>query len=189
MNLFDILLHLEGDDSLHMSRLLVLLKVFAGRNGSGTVEGITKLAKLDFLLRYPVWLKKSLIARGQTLKTAAADVGKVAVKTYEMHSVESAMVRYRYGPWDFRYRRFLNLLVSKGLVWVKIEGRTINIGLTEKGFDTAKQLQQDSAFKDLNARASIIKRNFNINGTALMKFIYATFPELSSMRFGEKIKS
>ena len=44
---------LEGDDSLHLGRLLILVDVFAGHKGDQTIDGITKLAKLDFLLRYP----------------------------------------------------------------------------------------------------------------------------------------
>lgn len=47
------------------------------------------------------------------------------VEDYERHSVDAHMVRFRYGPWDHRYRRFLNSLVGKGLAVVRAEGRTI----------------------------------------------------------------
>jgi hypothetical protein len=50
---------LEGDDSLHLGRLLVLLEAFGGRRGDQPIEGLTKLAKLDFLLRYPVYLERA----------------------------------------------------------------------------------------------------------------------------------
>ncbi|WP_204368401.1 hypothetical protein [Neosynechococcus sphagnicola] len=50
MNLFYTLADLEENDELHEGRLLVLLGIFAGRNGSKTINGLTKLAKLDFFV-------------------------------------------------------------------------------------------------------------------------------------------
>src|SRR5579872_7279082 len=101
MSFFDRLVDLEDDDNLHFGRLLVLLSTFVGKDERGSVEGLTKLAKLDFLLRYPVNLERALQVR--------AGKGKEArVEEYERKSIESSMVRYRFGPWDFRYRRFLN---------------------------------------------------------------------------------
>ncbi len=51
---------LDATPELHTARLLVLLSTFAGDDGSDTMEGLTKLAKLDFLLRYPVMLERAL---------------------------------------------------------------------------------------------------------------------------------
>lgn len=56
----DIVNHLEGDDSLHLGRLLVLIDAFAGKAGDQKLEGLTKLAKLDFLLRYPAFLERAI---------------------------------------------------------------------------------------------------------------------------------
>jgi hypothetical protein len=123
MNLFYILADLENNDDLHEGRLLVLLSIFVGRKGKNTINGLTKLAKLDFLLRYPVFLERALRKLNHSV---AVDIAE-----HERISVESTMVRYRYGPWDFRYRRFINLLVAKGLVTVYVQGRTIHIGLTD----------------------------------------------------------
>jgi len=64
MSLFETLASLESNDNLHLGRLLVLLSAFAGNTGSGSVDGLTKLAKLDFLLRYPVNLERALQVRG-----------------------------------------------------------------------------------------------------------------------------
>ena len=63
MTLFEILADLEDNDDLHLARLLILLGTFVGQNQTGSVEGLTKLAKLDFLLRYPVYLERALEAR------------------------------------------------------------------------------------------------------------------------------
>src|SRR4051812_33633398 len=121
MDLISTIGSLEENDDLHLGRLLVLLGVFSGREGTGTIDGLTKLAKLDFFLRYPMYLERALRAR----EVAEPDV---RISDHERQSVESAMVRYKYGPWDYRYRRFVNLLVALGLAYVAVDGRTIRIG-------------------------------------------------------------
>lgn len=181
MNLFYILADLEENDELHEGRLLVLLSVFAGRKGNQTINGLTKLAKLDFLLRYPVFLERALRA----LNTESAEAN---IAEHERKSVESSMVRYRYGPWDFRYRRFINLLVAKDLVTVEVRGRTIHVGLTDSGLNVAKQLSEDNAYNDLANRSRLLKKHFDWGPTRLMRFIYATFPEIVTLRLGEEIE-
>jgi hypothetical protein len=180
MDLVEFVAHLEENDHLHEARLLVLLGVFAGADGTGEVEGLTKLAKLDFLLRYPVLLERALAAR--SCSAAAAQV-----QPYERDSVESKMVRYRFGPWDHRYRRFLNLLVAKGLAHVNVEGRTVNIGLTVRGRSVSGQLASMEEFRDAGRRAAVLKRHLDLSATHLMKFVYQTFPELSSLVMNEEI--
>lgn len=180
MNLFYTLLHLEEDDNLHLGRLLILFATFAGKQGKETIGGLTKLAKLDFLLRYPVCLERALEARN-------ASTRNINITEHERKSVESRMVRYRYGPWDFRYRRFINVLVAKGLARIEIKGKTIDVGLTPTGMDVARTLVQDERFRDIDQRAKILKRYFNLSGTNLMKFIYKTFPEITTLRLGEEI--
>ncbi len=99
------------------------------------------------------------------------------------------MVRYKYGPWDFRYRRFINILVGMGLVKVEIRGRTTDIRLTDIGLAKAALLAEEEAFKDTVRRSSILKTHFDVKGTTLMKFIYDTFPEISSLSLGDEITS
>ena len=53
MNLYELLSQIEDSDELHEARLLILLNAFSGKDGQGSVDGLTQLAKLDFLLRYP----------------------------------------------------------------------------------------------------------------------------------------
>ena len=43
------------------------------------------------------------------------------------------MVRFRYGPWDERYRRWIGLLVARNLVTTYVRGHTVHVGLTERG--------------------------------------------------------
>ena len=180
MNLFYMLSTLEQNDNVHLGRLLILLRVFAGKDEKGTIEGLTKLAKLDFLLRYPMYLERALRAK-------KASSSNVKVAAHEEKSVESSMVRFRYGPWDFRYRRFINLLVAKGLATINLKGRTIEIGLTPAGVKAAQALSDDDAFSDNFRRAKLVKTHFDRKGTHLMKFIYKTFPQIVSLRLGEEI--
>jgi len=117
----------------------------------------------------------------------AAEGPTLRFEDYERKSIESSMVRYRFGPWDFRYRRFLNTLVAKGLARVTTEGRTIKIHLTDSGRKAASDLAGTPEFATMAHRARLLKRHCNLSATNLMKFIYETFPELGTMRAGKPI--
>src|SRR5687768_4099600 len=79
---------LDNSPDLHVARLLLLLDAFAENSTSGSIEGLTKLAKLDFLLRYPIMLERALDAKRRSTK-------QVQLEDHERQSVESEMVRYR----------------------------------------------------------------------------------------------
>jgi hypothetical protein len=175
------LIALEGDHRLHQARLLVLLRAFAGPKNTATVAGLTKLAKLDFLLRYPTYLERAIAKR-------KGQVTKVGVRNEERLSVESRMVRYRYGPWDDRYREILNELVGLDLAHVTVRGRTVHIGLTDRGLETARALGESRAYEDIARRASLLKTTLNLSATGLMRFVYETFPEIADMRLREEIQ-
>jgi hypothetical protein len=181
MNLLEILISLEDNDEIHLARLLLLLRAFAGQKGNKTINGLTKMVKLDFLLRYPVYLERALQARGSSPTRAE-------VLDHERKSVESAMIRYHYGPWDPRYRRFINLLVGKGLAQVSFQGRTIRVGLTSSGLEKASILSRDDSFEDIVSRAHLLKTHFDIGAMRLKNFIYETFPEIVSLKLGQEIR-
>ena len=180
MDFVEALAELETNDDLHEARLLVLLDAFAGKDGQGEIEGLTKVAKLDFLLRYPALLEKALLVRHASIKA-------LDVKPHERNSVESKMVRYRFGPWDHRYRRFLNLLMGKGLITIRFEGRTVNVGLTPKGKEKSAEVRSQPEFEDFARRARVLKSHLDLGATHLMRFVYSTFPELESLRMNEGI--
>lgn len=181
MNLFRLLAELEEDSNLHTARLLVLIREFAGKNRSGKINGLTKLVKLDFLLRYPVYLERALQKKG-------ASKDEMEILEYERKSIESTMIRFHYGPWDPRYHAFINLLVGRGLCEVGVSGRTILIGLTETGYETASKLSQTEEFAIYSNRARILKKHFDMSGGNLKAFIYETFPEIVSLNLGDVIK-
>jgi len=182
MDLVKTVADLDQSPELHVARLLLLLDAFSEDGHGGTIEGLTKLAKLDFLLRYPVMLARALEAKGRSSKD-------VQLEDNEKCSVESEMVRYRFGPWDHRYREFLNILVSKGLINIKMEGRKVVIEISELGHDVAGQLTENELFEQYGRRAKLLKRNFDMTATNLMRFIYDTFPEIISLRSNSLIRS
>jgi hypothetical protein len=180
LELVQALARTELDDNLHMARLLMLMEAHAGTRGR-PVDGVTKLAKLDFLLRYPNCLERALTAKSKP--TAPAKI-----KDFERTTIETKMIRFRYGPWDHRYRRWIAILVAKGLLHAGVEGRTVKLWLTDAGRQTATVLSEDGELNDLATRANIVAKSFgNMSGTALKDFIYATFPEITNMRWGDPI--
>src|SRR3954467_8219376 len=146
---------LDAAPGLHLARILLLLNAFSKEDDEGSIEGLTKLAKLDFLLRYPVMLDRALQAKGKSTR-------EVQLEDHERQSVESEMVRYRFGPWDHRYREILNILVAKGLLKISIEGNTVVVTETELGREQAQKIAENEFFMPYVKRARVIKRNFDI---------------------------
>jgi hypothetical protein len=170
----------EQADALHEARLLLLLRQQAER-GQGTVNGITKLAKMDFLLRYPLYFERLLRAR---YKRPPA----VVMQPYERDTVESRMIRFRYGPWDHRYRRWIGLLVAKGLADSFVSGRTVHVRLTDRGKEVADALAQEQHFTDLSSRTEQVSKAVGaMSGSALKDLIYQVVPELTGMNWGDEI--
>lgn len=180
LELVNALADTELDDNLHLARILMLLKAHSGRSNK-PIEGVTKLAKLDFLLRYPNCLERALIANGKSTE-------KAKILSFERSTIESKMIRFRYGPWDHRYRRWIALLVSKGLVHAGVEGRTVKLWITDRGKDVADDLKEASELETLALRAKLVSTNFGaMSGSALKDFVYRTFPEITDMRWGAHI--
>lgn len=172
--------NLDESSEYHLARLILILDAFT--SDGAWMKGITKLVKLDFLLRYPTYLERALQVR-------SASTRSLHVADYERRSIESTMVRYRYGPWDARYRRWINMLVSTGLLDIVVSGRTVEMRITDSGRGVAEALGQTDAFGLYRGRLQSLKTHLNLTATGLTKFIYQTFPALSSMRLGEEIVS
>lgn len=173
----------ENADDLHLARLLVLLRSAdkRGKSAPKPVEGITKLAKLDFLLRYPVYLERALAKLGKS----SADAN---VLPRERTTVETKMIRFRYGPWDGRYRRWLSLLSSRGLISLALSGRRIEIGLTDRGRALADEIAVRPAFEDFATRGAVVMKAVgSMSATKLKDFVYEIVPEISGIKWGAEI--
>lgn len=180
LNLVRAVAKAEQSDDYHAARILLLVRE-ADKRKATNVNGITKLAKMDFLLRYPTCLERALLALDK-------DPARAKVKSHERTTIESKMVRFRYGPWDDRYRRWIGLLVAQGLAVTFLKGRTVYVGLTDEGRRVANDLAESKTFKDIAHRSDeVYKAVGSWGGTRLMEFVYRTFPELETMKWGDKI--
>lgn len=178
---------IEASDELHEARLLLLLNVAGGRSKvPRAIDGIMKVAKMDFLLRYPNCLQRVIEAVDAT--EVPRFVKEARIADSEKNTIEAQMIRYRYGPWDKRYRRWLSILVAKQLATVQKEGRTIKVQLTPRGRDLAVELTKRQEFVPLLGRARLVVGAVgHMPSTRLKDFIYQTFPEIVGMAMGEPI--
>lgn len=158
-------LPLAADDILefHAARLLLLMHVCGT---SGRIDGLTKMAKLDFFTRYPDFFAAARAAIDKTVVTSAR----------EDDAVESSMVRHHYGPWDKRYYQVLGVLEAKQLITVIKHKQSYQIALSPLGKERAKALASRPSFQDLIARQREVKRVFGSkSGTFLKDLIYRLF--------------
>jgi hypothetical protein len=158
------------------ARLLLLISEFS----SGTREGVagrTKLAKLDFLLRYPAYFERALAVRVPDVR--APDSGD------ESNNIETPMVRFRYGPWDPAYFALLGALIGRRLIVVVPGARGLAYRATDQGKILAEQLAQNDAWSQTAERVVLLRRHFDLAGTTLKNFIYREFPEVVGAQWGE----
>lgn len=173
-------MELDNNYDIHLARILILISLLSGEKHK-IIKGITKLVKLDFLLRYPTVLKHAL-------ERIELSSGNLLIKPHEKNSVESKMVRFRYGPWDYRYYEYLAILESQGLVLVCANNKTVEISITDKGADIASKLQKSKELRDFETRGKIINSQFGgLSATRLKDMMYEIYPELHDMKFGEAI--
>lgn len=153
----------------HVARLLLLVDAFSA--DGGRLEGLTKLAKLDFLLRYPVFLERLLDRRGKAWPQGTAPTSA------ERLAVESRMIRYKYGPWDNRYYTLIGALVGRGLVEIsRVEGH-LAFSTTATGRTAAHGLAGTDAWNTIYNRSALLKRWFDVPGNRLKNLIYAELPD------------
>jgi hypothetical protein len=170
-------LSIVADDILefHAARLLLLLKI-CGEKGS--LKGLTKMAKLDFFVRYPQFFKRAAKVLGE-------DLGQGNTNT----EAESKMVRYHYGPWDQRYYHVLAYLEAKGLIEAAKEGSAIILSLTDLGNESTAKLERSISFAPIVDQMRQVKKVLgNKKGTELKKLVYEVFDEeVSKLSMGEVI--
>lgn len=79
-------------------------------------------------------------------------------------------------------------MASRGLVAVDVKGKTVQLWPTHEGQAVATVLADQESLEDLANRARLVAKSFgNRSGTDLKNFMYATFPELTDMKWGEEI--
>ncbi|MFI9811583.1 hypothetical protein [Saccharothrix variisporea] len=168
-------LRMESD--YHQARLLLLLSGFTEPLESFT--GLTKLVKLDFLLRYPAMTRRLLPEDTQWPDDSQPTRD-------EMLAVESRMIRYRYGPWDDRYYPMLGALVGRGLL-VFTGGRRFAARVTPAGRRLARQLAEMPEWRTTSARVSLLRRHFDFTGEQLKTLIYEHLDDVAALPQGAEI--
>jgi hypothetical protein len=168
-------LPLSADDvvEFHAARILLLI----GLCGTGSrIDGLTKMAKLDFFVRYPDFFA---VAKKDAVRKGASE-----------GSVESAMVRHHYGPWDKRYYHVLAYLEAKQLITIAKKKNSFQITLTDAGKEKVAALAQKASFGPLVERMKAVKKEFGSkSGSTLKKLIYQLFDEeVGKKPLGEVIR-
>ena len=159
---------------LHAARLVLLLRHCGVKN---RIDGLTKLAKLDFFVRYPDFFTQAAQAIGAPQKPTTTNT-------------DSSMVRYRYGPWDERYYHLLSYLESTGLINIERIGKSFRITLSQDGNALATTISDDSSYTSLVQHMKDVKRAMGSKaGTTLKNLIYQLFEsEVGAKSFGELIE-
>lgn len=172
-------LPLAADDVLefHAARLLLLMFVCGS---AGRIDGLTKMAKLDFFTRYPDFFEAA---------RASVEPTPDAVQVDHSDAVESSMVRHHYGPWDKRYYQVLGHLEARQLITVTKLKNSYQIALSRTGLERAKALAKLPSFAPLVARQKEVKKTFGgKSGTVLKNLIYRLFDaEVGKRTFGQVI--
>ena len=164
----------------HAARLLLLLSLCGV---SGRIEGLTKMAKLDFFARYPDFF----VAARRAIAASNAEQRNPGGENDT--AVEAAMIRHHYGPWDKRYYHVLAHLEAKRLITVTRQGKAYRLSLTDEGSARAKALAMRPSFAPLAERMRQIKAAFGAkSGDTLKKLIYRLFDQQVARRaIGEVI--
>ena len=159
----------------HAARITLLVHLCGVKN---RIEGLTKLAKLDFFVRYPNFFQR------------AADHLKHKAGATENGDVESAMVRHHYGPWDARYYQILAYLESRAVLTVERRDKTFVFTLTDAGVAVARRLAGEDSFKDLCGQMKAVKKLFpDKSGDWLKKLVYRLFEEeVAQLPLGQVIR-
>ncbi|MFO0802643.1 MAG: hypothetical protein U0791_05915 [Gemmataceae bacterium] len=166
----------------HAARLLLLVYLCGTKDrasGRFRIVGLTKLAKLDFFVRYPDFFRR-----------ASAHQAKQAEPT-AVAAVESAMVRHHYGPWDARYYQLLAYLEGRELLLVERDDPTFLFSLTDAGLGLAKKLADDPAYQDLGTHMKAVKKLLGSrSGEVIKKLVYELFDqEVAKLPLGQVIQS
>jgi hypothetical protein len=178
---------LREDLAYHQARVLLLVDAVAATQGhQGKVDGLTKLAKLDFLLRYPALapaVLDRLSAADPRLRLPAGEAASPA-------DAEAPMIRYKYGPWDDRYYAIIGALVGRGLLRY-MPGRRGSVALapTPAGRELAGHLAAADEWGDVAERSqAIAESSAGMSGNALKTLIYQRLASLMDRQFGEVIR-
>ena len=161
------------DADYHAARILLILAAFDDAHAM-PFEGLTKLAKVDFLLRYPRHMREFLQARDVVVSDDLIPTAR------ETTTVESPMIRYRHGPWDQSYYVVIGRMVALGLIkQTRGPARLMVLELTPSGKERAEQVSTLDAWSLTWQRARVLASALGeMSGSELKSALYEQFEEL-----------
>lgn len=165
----------------HAARLLLVLLICGVKEhleDRRRIDGLTKLAKLDFFVRYPDFLAQ-----------VAKELGRSV--DFKESVPEPKMIRYHYGPWDHRYYQVLPYLEARSLIKILKDPKSnqFKFYLTKKGIEVAQRLSTQPSFEGLVKGITEVKDVVGpMSGNQLKQLIYKIFKhEVAERTLGESI--
>lgn len=139
------------DRNYHELRVLLLVNSVAEvPDGAGHVDGLGQLAKLDFLVRYPLFA-------AQVLDNLDPNDPRLHREDADARSVEAPMRRHRYGPWDERYYTVVGALIGRGLLLRGTDGRArMTLRPSVHGAEVTHQVESTSAWAAISDRCRAV---------------------------------
>lgn len=181
-NLVETIININSDDTSNIVRMLMLLNTFSGKKKTGKIEGIIKLAILDFLIRYPVALDR-VLEQEEIKGNKKAASKRLVLQSYEWNSIEAKMMKFNFAPWDFKYRKTISILKAKKLVEIDVNSKKVVLGITDKGIKLSNSINEINSYKYLLIRCRILKTIFGSwSQKKLIDTIYFTFPEILKIK-------
>ncbi|RAY10662.1 hypothetical protein DPM19_34470 [Actinomadura craniellae] len=168
---------LREDLAYHQARVLLLVEAVARTAGhAGKLDGLTKLAKLDFLVRYPALAPAVLDRLDPNDCRLHLSEEDIAVPT----DVEAPMTRYRYGPWDDRYYPVIGALTGRGLLrYVRGRRGSVALAPTPAGRKLAQAMTATPEWAETTDRCvAIAEAASGMTGSALKDLIYERLADL-----------
>jgi hypothetical protein len=165
------------DLAYHQARILLLVNAVAAEPGHNRkLDGLTKLAKLDFLVRYPALASIVLDELRPDDERMHVDEHELAAPT----EVDDPMTRYKYGPWDDRYYPVVGALVSRGLIrYVRGRQGSVALTATPAGKRLAAELAVDQVWSDVADRCvAVAQASAGMSGNAVKERIYDRLADL-----------
>jgi hypothetical protein len=175
------------DLAYHQTRILLLVNAVAAEpEHQRKIDGLTKLAKLDFLVRYPALAPRVL----DTLEETDARLHLTADDRAEPSDVEAPMTRYKYGPWDDRYYPVIGALVARGLLrYTRGRRGSVALAPTALGKRLAEQIAVEPLWQPVWDRCTAVAdASGGMTGNALKTLAYDRLAELMDRPHREMIR-
>lgn len=175
------------DDNIpyHATRLLLLMLLAGKPQNKPKIEGRIKLVKLDFFVRYPQFLEKAV-----HILSANKYLEKIEHVLEKGPTVESHMIRYKYGPWDRRYYMVLAYLSGKALIDIQSKDGVDIYSLTDNGYWLVDDLIKLPEFETIIECCQIVGNLFGSqSGGQIKDFIYRHYPEVVRTPYNQFIPS